>query len=161
MSYSSLKKILVPKRKRIALIAHDDLKNELFAWIHNNKELLKDHKLCGTGTTSTMIRENLGLEIDSFFSGPLGGDQQIGNSITHGEIDIMIFFWDPMSAQPHDPDVKALLRIAVLYNVAVAMSPVDATFLLTSPLMTEEFYKHVPDSEGSMRDRVKEIKENN
>lgn len=154
MNNSPYMKVNVPKKKRIALVAHDDTKKELFAWMHNNLEILKEHDLCGTGTTSTLIRENFGLKIKSYYSGPLGGDQQIGNAITLGEIDILIFFWDPMSAQPHDPDVKALLRIAVLYNIAVAMSPVDANFLLMSPMMEEEFIKYVPNSKINIEERV-------
>lgn len=150
-------KVVVPKKKRIALIAHDDRKNELFAWMHNHLDELKKHELCGTGTTSSLIRENFNLEIFSFFSGPLGGDQQIGSAITKNEIDIMIFFWDPMSAQPHDPDVKALLRIAVLYNVAVAMSPIDANFLLQSKMMSESYTKYVPNTSIELKDRLDKL----
>lgn len=157
MSSSPYMKVKVPKKKRIALIAHDDVKNELFAWVYNHIETLNKHDLCGTGTTSTLLRENFGLNIKSFYSGPLGGDQQIGNAISLGEIDIIIFFWDPMSAQPHDPDVKALLRIAVLYNIAVAMSPVDANFLITSPMMDEEFIKYVPNSKINIDERKNSI----
>ncbi|EHR34029.1 methylglyoxal synthase [Helcococcus kunzii] len=147
----------VPKRKRIALVAHDDTKNKLFSWMENNLDILRQHELCGTGTTSTIIREKFGLDIKSFYSGPLGGDQQIGNAITLGEIDVLIFFWDPMSAQPHDPDVKALLRIAVLYNIAVAMSPVDADFLVNSPKMNKEFVKNVPNSKMNVEDRLDDL----
>ena len=147
-------KIKVPKKKRIALVAHDDIKNELFAWMYENIEQIMKHELCGTGTTSSIIREKFKIDIKSYYSGPLGGDQQLGAAITEGKIDILIFFWDPMSAQPHDPDVKALLRIAVLYNVAVAMSPVDASFLLSSPLMDREFYKYVPNSKINISERL-------
>ncbi len=154
---SKYTKVLVPKKKRIALVAHDDTKPELFAWVHNHLDLLKNHELCGTGTTSTIIREKFNLDIKSFFSGPLGGDQQIGSAITNGEIDILIFFWDPMSAQPHDPDVKALLRIAVLYDVPTAMSPIGAEYIFGSHLMNEEYYKYIPDTQLSLSQRVDEL----
>lgn len=150
-------KVLVPKRKRIAIVAHDDTKTELFAWMANRLEIFRNHELCGTGTTSSIIREKFGLEIKSYFSGPLGGDQQIGSAISQGDIDILLFFWDPMSAQPHDPDVKALLRIAVLYNVPTAMSPVDADFLFSSDLIDKEFYKYVPNTKGNVEIRVDEL----
>lgn len=157
MNKSPYMKINVPKKKRIALVAHDDRKTELFAWMYNNIHILKNHELCGTGTTSTLIRDNYNVDIKSYLSGPLGGDQQIGTAIANGEIDILIFFWDPMSAQPHDPDVKALLRIAVLYNVSVAMSPVDANFLISSPLMDQEFVKYVPNSNLNIDDRLSQL----
>lgn len=154
MSKSPYTKILVPSKKRIALIAHDDRKTELFAWMYNKIEILKKHELCGTGTTSTLIRENFNIDIKSYISGPLGGDQQIGAAITNNKIDIMIFFWDPMSAQPHDPDVKALLRIAVLYDIPVAMSPTDADFLLSSDMMDKKFYKYIPNTKINVKDRL-------
>lgn len=154
---SPYQKVLVPKRKRIAIVAHDDTKTELFAWMSNKLDIFKKHELCGTGTTSSIIREKFGLDIKSYFSGPLGGDQQIGSAISQGDIDILFFFWDPMSAQPHDPDVKALLRIAVLYNVPTAMSPVDADFLISSEMLDKEFYKYVPNTEGSLEIRIDEL----
>lgn len=154
---SKYTKVLVPEKKRIALIAHDDTKPELFAWISNHVDLLKNHQLCGTGTTSTIIREKFNLKIESFFSGPLGGDQQIGSAITDGKIDILIFFWDPMSAQPHDPDVKALLRIAVLYDVPTAMSPMGADFIFNSKYINEKYYKYVPDTNLNLSERVSEL----
>lgn len=157
MSNSTLVKIKVPKRKRIALVAHDGQKAELFAWIANNKHLLEGHELAGTGTTSTIIREKFGLEIHSFFSGPLGGDQQIGAYIAEGNIDIMVFFWDPLEAQPHDPDVKALLRIAVLYDIPVAMSPTSASIILNSKTMYEEYERYVPNSNINIEKRVDEL----
>lgn len=151
-------KVLVPKKKRIAIVAHDDTKTELFAWMSQNLDILKQHELCGTGTTSTIIRNNFNLNIKSFYSGPLGGDQQIGTAISKGEIDIMIFFWDPMSAQPHDPDVKALLRMAVIYDVPTAQSPVGADFLISSPFMSQEFYKYVPNASVNIENRAKKLK---
>ena len=154
---SKYTKVLVPNKKRIALVAHDDTKPELFAWVYNHLDILKNHELCGTGTTSTIIREKFDLDIKSYFSGPLGGDQQIGAAITNGEIDILIFFWDPMSAQPHDPDVKALLRIAVLYDVPTAMSPIGADYILASEYLNKDYYKFVPNSKLNLSERVHKL----
>ena len=131
------------KNKKIALIAHDNRKKALIAWAEENKEILKNHKLCGTGTTAKLISEKTGLKVEGFKSGPMGGDQQIGAAIVDGDIDLMIFFWDPLTAQPHDPDVKALLRIAVLYDVAVAMSKSTADFILNSEKFNEEYDRNV------------------
>lgn len=131
--------------KKIALIAHDNRKEALLNWVSENKEELKKHILCGTGTTAKLITETTGLEVKGFKSGPMGGDQQIGAAIVEGDIDIMIFFWDPLTSQPHDPDVKALLRIAVLYDVAVAMSKSSADFLLSSIKISEVYDRNVID----------------
>lgn len=131
--------------KKIALIAHDNRKEALLNWASENKEELKKHILCGTGTTAKLITETTGLEVKGFKSGPMGGDQQIGAAIVNGDIDIMIFFWDPLTSQPHDPDVKALLRIAVLYDVAVAMSKSSADFLLSSIKISEVYDRNVID----------------
>ena len=131
--------------KKIALIAHDNRKEALINWADENKEELKKHKLCGTGTTAKLISEKTGLEVEGFKSGPMGGDQQIGAAIVNGDIDIMVFFWDPLTSQPHDPDVKALLRIAVLYDVAVAMSKSTADFLLNSIKINEVYDRNVID----------------
>ncbi|VYU66863.1 methylglyoxal synthase [Clostridium tertium] len=133
------------KNKRIALVAHDNRKEALIAWAEENKEILSKHKLCGTGTTSKLISEKTGLKVEGFKSGPMGGDQQIGAAIVNGDIDLMIFFWDPLTSQPHDPDVKALLRIAVLYDVAVAMSKSTADFILGSEKFNEEYDRNVID----------------
>ena len=133
------------EKKRIALIAHDNRKEALIEWSDQNKEILKNHILCGTGTTAKLINEKTGLEVHGFKSGPMGGDQQIGAAIVNGDIDIMIFFWDPLTSQPHDPDVKALLRIAVLYDVAVAMSKSSADFLLSSIKISEVYDRNVID----------------
>lgn len=157
MNNTSLVKLKVPKRKRIAIVAHDGQKAELFAWIAKNRHLLEGHELCGTGTTSTIIREKFELEIRSFYSGPLGGDQQIGAYVAEGKIDILVFFWDPLEAQPHDPDVKALLRIAVLYDVPVAMSPTSASIILNSVSMDKEYERYVPNSNTSIEKRVDEL----
>ncbi|MBS5952023.1 MAG: methylglyoxal synthase [Clostridium sp.] len=133
------------KSKKIALIAHDNRKKALIAWAEENKEILKNHKLCGTGTTAKLISEKTGLQVEGFKSGPMGGDQQIGAAIVNGEIDLMIFFWDPLTSQPHDPDVKALLRIAVLYDVVVAMSKSTADFILNSEKFNKEYDRNVID----------------
>jgi len=131
----------IKKQKHIALVAHDGKKIQLINWIKANRELLSNHFLCGTGTTARLIIEETSLPIMAYESGPLGGDQQIGASIVEGKIDFMIFFWDPLSSQPHDPDVKALLRIAVLYDIPVAMNASTADFLLKSSYMDEEYIR--------------------
>jgi methylglyoxal synthase len=131
------------KKKKIALIAHDFRKKDMIEWALKNKELLSRHFLCGTGTTASLISEETGLPVRPYKSGPLGGDQQIGAMISEGKVDFMIFFWDPLTTQPHDPDVKALLRIAVLYDIPVAMNRSTADYLLTSPLMEEEHERHI------------------
>ncbi|CUH96821.1 hypothetical protein P22_2932 [Propionispora sp. 2/2-37] len=133
------------KQKRIALIAHDNRKQDLVSWAMKRKQLLSNHFLCGTGTTSAMISQHTGLSVKAYQSGPLGGDQQIGACIVANEVNFMVFFWDPLAAQPHDPDVKALLRIAVLYDVPVAMNQSSADFFLTSSLMEEEYERNVLD----------------
>lgn len=129
----------IKKQKHIALVAHDNKKIQLIKWVKENKDILSSHFLCGTGTTARMIIEETSLPVRAFESGPLGGDQQIGASIVDGKIDFMIFFWDPLSSQPHDPDVKALLRIAVLYDIPVAMNVSTADFLLNSSYMAEDY----------------------
>ena len=121
--------------KKIALIAHDNKKAEMVAWSMKNRELLARYELCGTGTTAKLGAESTGLEVYRYLSGPLGGDQQIGAKIAEGQIDFVIFFWDPLSMQPHDPDVKALLRIAALYDVPIATNKATADFVMTSPHM--------------------------
>lgn len=132
----------IRKQKRIALIAHDNKKSDLLRWAKKNSAVLSRHFLCGTGTTAKMIADETCLPVRAYESGPLGGDQQIGASIVDGKIDFMIFFWDPLSSQPHDPDVKALLRIAVLYDIPVAMNVSTADFLLKSTLMEEEYIRN-------------------
>ncbi len=131
------------KQKNIALIAHDHRKKDLVAWALKNKELLSGHFLCGTGTTAALISQKTGLPVRPYKSGPLGGDQQIGAMIAEGKVEMMVFFWDPLASQPHDPDVKALLRIAVLYDIPVAMNQSTADYLLTSHLMGEEHDRHI------------------
>lgn len=121
--------------KTVALIAHDNKKSEMVEWAKNNEQLLKNYNLCGTGTTAKLISESTGLNVKRYLSGPLGGDQQIGAKVAEGVIDLVIFFWDPLQAQPHDPDVKALLRIAVVYDIPIATNKATADFVIQSPLM--------------------------
>lgn len=131
--------LTIKKQKNIALIAHDSKKPELIAWCDENREILKKHFLCGTGTTARMITDKTNLPVKGYNSGPLGGDQQIGAKIVEGNIDFVIFFSDPLMAQPHDPDVKALLRIAQVYDIPIANNPATADFMITSPLMDCEY----------------------
>ncbi|MBX3084029.1 MAG: methylglyoxal synthase [Anaerolineae bacterium] len=130
--------------KRIALVAHTNKKQDLLTWARFNRELLAQHDLCSTATTGTMLEQELSLQITKLRSGPLGGDQQIGAKITEGELDFLIFFWDPLESQPHDSDVRALLRIAVVWNVPVACNRASADLIITSPLMNEAYQRHVP-----------------
>ncbi len=138
-------KIKMEKQKNIALIAHDNKKEDLINWVKENKDILSKHFLCGTGTTSKRIAESTELPVKAFKSGPLGGDQQIGARIVEGKIDMVIFFWDPLEAQPHDPDIKALLRIAVLYDIPIATNRASADYILSSPLMDEEYIREIID----------------
>jgi methylglyoxal synthase len=135
--------LTIGRQKNIALIAHDGKKKELLDWCEWNKKLLQKHFLCGTGTTATMITAKTGLPVRAYNSGPLGGDQQIGAKIVEGGIDFVVFFSDPLSAQPHDPDVKALLRIAGVYDIPIATNKASADFMITSPLMNEEYAHEV------------------
>ena len=146
-----MNKTIIQKQKHIALIAHDNRKDDLINWVLRKKEILYKHFLCGTGTTAKLLSERTGLPVKAYKSGPLGGDQQIGAGIASGKIDFMIFFWDPLTSQPHDPDVKALLRIAVLYDIPVAMNQSTADFLLTSTLMDEEYERNIIDYYSRIR----------
>lgn len=137
------------QHKQIALIAHDNRKLDLLEWATFNQVVLAEHDLCATGTTGGLLAERLGLEVKRFQSGPLGGDQQIGAKIAEGEIDVLIFFWDPLEPHPHDVDVKALLRIAVVYNVPIACNRSSADFLISSPLLSEEYQSTVA-TEGAL-----------
>jgi methylglyoxal synthase len=125
----------MPRRKGIALIAHDNKKADLIEWARYNRGLLASHDLIATGTTGRMIAGELGLEVECLLSGPIGGDQQIGARLAQGAVDLLVFFWDPLEPQPHDPDVKALLRLAVVWNVPVACNRSSADFLISSPLL--------------------------
>jgi len=138
-------KISMGKRKKIALIAHDNKKRDLLEWVEFNKDLLAQHELFATKGTGSMIEREVGLEITCFESGPLGGDQQVGAKIAAGEIDFLIFFWDPLEPHPHDPDVKALLRIAVVWNVPVACNRASADFMISSPLMSQDYERLLTD----------------
>lgn len=146
--------IKMQKQKSIALIAHDNRKRDLIDWVQNNKEIVSKHFLCGTGTTARLIANETELPITAFNSGPLGGDQQIGCRIVECKIDFMIFFWDPLASQPHDPDVKALLRIAALYDIPVATNQSTADFLIKSPLMNEEYERKIIDYAKRMNKRT-------
>ncbi|HKV44064.1 MAG TPA: methylglyoxal synthase [bacterium] len=130
--------------KRIALIAHDNKKADLLEWMRFNKELLARHELCATRTTGRLIAQRLGLSVAECHRGPLGGDQQIGAKIVEGRIDFLIFFWDPLAPHPHDPDVRALLRIAVVWNIPVACNRASADFMISSPLMADAYHRLVP-----------------
>jgi methylglyoxal synthase len=132
-------------RKRIALIAHDNMKHDLQEWARFNKDLLAQHELFATGTTGKLLEQQVGLAVTILQSGPFGGDQQIGAKIAEGAVDFLIFFWDPLEPHPHDPDVKALLRIAVVWNVPVACNRASADFMISSPLMTGPYECLVPD----------------
>lgn len=140
-------------KKRIALVAHDNKKTELLEWARFNRELLSHHHLFGTGTTGGLLEQELTLPITQFKSGPVGGDQQIGAKIAEGEIDFLIFFWDPLEPQPHDPDIKALLRLAVLYNIPTASNRATADFIISSALMSQEYEKPMPDLERYSKNR--------
>ncbi|MGB9681896.1 MAG: methylglyoxal synthase [bacterium] len=136
--------IKIDKKKRIALIAHDNKKGELLSWVKANIDILSMHKLYATATTGRLLEDELGLEITKFKSGPLGGDQQIGARIAEGEVDILVFFWDPLEPLPHDPDIKALLRIATVWNIPIASNLASADFIISSPLMDTEYERIVP-----------------
>lgn len=127
------------EQKRVALVAHDGRKEDLLDWVKFNKTSLSKHFLFGTGSTGKLITDETGLPVKRMLSGPLGGDQQIGAMIAEGELDILIFFWDPLEPQPHDPDIKALLRIVVLYNIPVASNRATADFLISSPLFASSY----------------------
>lgn len=134
----------VPARKRVALVAHDNKKVELLEWVTANRAALAGHELFGTGTTGRLVEERLGHPVGKLMSGPIGGDQQLGAMIAEGRIDVLVFFWDPLTAQPHDPDVKALIRLAVVWNIPCASNWATADHLFSSPLMAAEYTRAVP-----------------
>ncbi|QDP01025.1 methylglyoxal synthase [Thalassotalea sp. PS06] len=148
------KKVTTAEQKTIALVAHDNMKPALLDWVSAHAEKLRPHKLYATGTTGSVLEAKAGLEISKLISGPLGGDQQIGALITEQVIDVMIFFWDPLEAQPHDPDVKALLRLAAVWNIPVACNVATADLLITSSLFEKPFDKDVPDYERYLSERT-------
>ena len=139
------KKVPMGHDKSIGLVAHDNKKRDLVEWAKFNRVLLAHHRIYATGTTGQMLEEELGFEVVKLQSGPLGGDQQIGAKIADGEIDFLIFFWDPLEPMPHDPDVKALLRMAVVWNIPIACNRASADFMISSPLMDAEYDRLVPD----------------
>jgi methylglyoxal synthase len=139
------KKLAMGEKKKIAIVAHDNKKPDLLEWAKFNQDLLAQHELYATGTTGSLLEQELAVEVHKLQSGPLGGDQQIGAKIAEGEIDFIIFFWDPLEPHPHDPDVKALLRIAMVWNIPVACNRASADFMISSPLMTGEYERFVPD----------------
>jgi methylglyoxal synthase len=141
----SYKKVAMEHDMKIALVAHDNKKRELVEWAKFNRDLLAHHRVYATGTTGKILEEELGFEIIKLQSGPLGGDQQIGGKIVDGDIDFLIFFWDPLEPMPHDPDVKALLRLAVVWNIPVACNRSTADFMISSPLMDGEYDRLLPD----------------
>ena len=136
------------EQKTIANVAHDNKKQDLLAWAKFNLAALEGHNLIATGTTGKLLHTELNLPVERLQSGPLGGDQQIGAKISEGKVDILIFFWDPLEPHPHDPDVKALLRIAVVWNIPIACNRASADFLISSSLMPLEYQRLVPDYEG-------------
>jgi len=151
------KKLAIGQKKKIALVAHDHKKNDLLEWAKYNKDLLAKHELYATGTTGKLLEQEMDIEIVKLKSGPLGGDQQLGAKIAEGEVDFIIFFWDPLEPQPHDTDVKALLRIAVVWNIPVACNRASADFMISSSLMSGEYRRFIPDY-SDYRERMKREK---
>lgn len=147
----------IEEKKGIALIAHDNEKPKLIEWCKENREILEKHRLYGTGTTSRMIVDATGLRIKAFNSGPLGGDQQIGAKIVEGQIDFVIFFSDPLTAQPHDPDVKALMRIAQVYDIPMAINKATADFMIQSSLMDTKYDHEVINFKKNVEDRAETL----
>ena len=139
--------VIEPPPKTIGLVAHDNKKADLVEWCHYNREMLVAHRLVATGTTGTLLQAELETPVRKLQSGPLGGDQQLGALIAEGEIDFLVFFWDPLEAQPHDPDVKALIRLAVVWNIPVACNRASADFMISSSLMSSEYERLPPDYE--------------
>ena len=151
------KKMPMGSTKKIALVAHDHKKPELIEWVQYNRSLLKGHNICATGTTGRLLEIELGMEITKLQSGPLGGDQQLGARIADGEIDLLVFFWDPLEPHPHDPDVKALLRMAMVWNIPIACNRSSADFMISSPLMDEDYDRIIPDYEQYRSRRIKSL----
>lgn len=150
-------RIRMEQQKRIALVAHDARKPALLEWVRANRDTLARHRLFGTGSTGGMVAKETGLPVQRYMSGPLGGDQQIGADIANGTIDFLIFFWDPLEPQPHDPDVKALLRLAVLHNIPIASNRATADFLITSPYMNGTYDRDIPDYLRRLKEIVEDV----
>ncbi len=144
----------LPADKAVALVAHDNKKQDLLAWCKKHFVDLQPHKLYATGTTGSLIERETGLPINKLISGPMGGDQQVGALITEGKVDMLIFFWDPFEPMPHDPDVKALLRVAAVWNIPVACNQVSADFMVTSPLFQSEAPRLIPDYQAYLAKRT-------
>lgn len=147
----------LPAKKRMALIAHDNKKDELKEWASQNADTLSAHELYATGTTGYVLEKHLGLPVHKFISGPLGGDQQVGAQIAEGFIDILFFFWDPFEPMPHDPDVKALLRLAAAWNIPVACNPASADFILHSYWIDKSYSRRIPDYESYISERTQNL----
>ncbi|MDE5429468.1 methylglyoxal synthase [Elizabethkingia meningoseptica] len=144
----------LPERKTIALVAHDHKKEDLVSWVQKHADKLTKHNLIATGTTGKLIEEHLGVEVKRVMSGPLGGDQQLGSMIAQRQIDIVIFFWDPMEAQPHDSDVKAFIRLCVVWNTPMACDSATADFILSSPFMETEYQAEIPDYDSYLKRNI-------
>ena len=149
--------LTIGKKKNIALIAHDNKKADLIEWCEQNKDILTQHFLCGTGTTARMITDKTGLQVKGYNSGPLGGDQQIGAKIVEGRIDFVVFFSDPLTAQPHDPDVKALMRISQVYDIPMAVSKATADFMIHSEFMDKEYVHEVINFKKNIQERAESM----
>jgi len=150
------KTITSSANKSIALVAHDNMKAELIEWAKTHKDKLVGHQLIATGTTGHMLKKTLGVDVKPLMSGPLGGDQQLGSLISEGEVDVLIFFWDPFEPMPHDPDIKALLRVAAVWNIPIACSAASADFLVSSPLLATEYQRSIPDYDAYLAARLQD-----
>jgi methylglyoxal synthase len=151
-----VERVKMASRKHIALIAHDSRKDDLLEWVGYNREVLREHQLVATGTTGGLVQARWGLPVARLKSGPLGGDQQMGAKIADGELDVLVFFWDPLEPHPHEPDVRALLRIAVLYNIPIACNRATADFVVASPLIHGEYERLVADHGAAREALVRE-----